>query len=100
MTVEQLNIELNFLVDSLLEFTYDVDLILPVPSFNPNHKRNTGGDLKIMYMVAERLGAVSGRKFDFTVLEKLHQIKLKTHYLMKVIIFPKITLANKEGVID
>ena len=81
LTVGQLDIELNFLVDSLLEFAYDVDLILPVPSFNPNHKKNTGGDLKIMYMVAERLGAVSGRKFDFTVLEKTSSNQAKNSLL-------------------
>ena len=81
LTVEQLDIALNFLVNSLLEFTYDVDLILPVPSFNPNHKKNTGGDLKIMYMVAERLGVVSGRKFDFTVLEKISSNQAKNSLL-------------------
>ncbi|HEM5963170.1 phosphoribosyltransferase [Streptococcus suis] len=77
LTDGQLDRSLRFLVNALLEFTKDIDIILPVPSFNPRHENNPTGDLKIMYMIAERLGKVSRKKVDFSILEKIssHQAK-------------------------
>lgn len=70
LTVEQLDNTLSFLVNELLRFTNDVDLILPVPSFNPRCENNPEGDLKIMYIVAESLSKKSGKNVDFSILEK------------------------------
>ncbi|MBT0913580.1 phosphoribosyltransferase [Streptococcus salivarius] len=66
----QLQHEINYLVEQLKIYVENCDIILPVPSFNPYHKDNPDGNLKIMYMIAERLSEVSGKKVDFSVLEK------------------------------
>lgn len=70
LAYSQLQHEINYLVEQLKIYVENCDLILPVPSFNPHHKDNPDGNLKIMYMIAERLSEVSGKKVDFSVLEK------------------------------
>lgn len=70
LTCGQVQHKINYLVEQLKIYVDNCDIILPVPSFNPYHKDNPDGNLKIMYMIAERLSEVSGKKVDFSVLEK------------------------------
>ena len=70
-----------YLVNQLEIFAKDVDIILPVPSFNPKHQNNPYGFLKIMYMITERLGEASGKIFDFSILEKTSSSQAKDSQL-------------------
>ena len=70
LTYSHVQHEINYLVEQLKIYVENCDIILPVPSFNPFHKDNPDGNLKIMYMIAERLSEVSGKKVDFSVLGK------------------------------
>lgn len=54
---EEMDKKLDFLVEKLLPFTNDIDLILPMPSFNPKHENNQEGDLKIMYILSDKLSS-------------------------------------------
>ena len=62
LTYSHVQHEINYLVEQLRIYVENCDIILPVPSFNPFHKDNPDGNLKIMYMIAERLSEVSGKK--------------------------------------
>ncbi|MFQ7323619.1 MAG: phosphoribosyltransferase [Streptococcus sp.] len=74
---EKLNYLIDMLVDQLLPFVSDCDVILPIPSFNPRHKNNPTGDLKIIYMIATRLVKLAkySANFALIVLEKTSLIK-------------------------
>lgn len=69
--------EVNYLVEQLLPFVNDCNIILPVPSFNPYHKANPNGDLKIMYMIADSLGKACGKDVGFSILKKLSSNQAK-----------------------
>lgn len=77
LTVKELNEELDYLASALLPFTEGIDMILPVPSFNPQHYNNPDGDLKMMYMLADRLGEISGKNVGFSILEKCSEKQAK-----------------------
>ncbi len=72
---------IDYLVAQLIPFVNNCDIILPIPSFNPKHKHNPSGELKIMYMIAECLGSSSGKIVDFSVLEKISPNQAKDSQL-------------------
>jgi len=80
LTNEQMEDDLEFLAEKLLPFTDDIDLILPVPSFNPKYENNPKGDLKIMYMLADRLSSKE-KKVDCSVLKKMSSSQAKDSQL-------------------
>ncbi|HFI0214426.1 TPA: phosphoribosyltransferase [Streptococcus suis] len=78
---EEKNQAIDYLVKKLMPSVDNCDVILPVPSFNPHHKDNPTGELKIMYIIADRLRKASGKNVDFSVLEKLSPNQAKTSQL-------------------
>lgn len=81
LSVERLNELINYLVGQLKPFVKGCDIILPIPSFNPRHKNNPSGELKVMYMIADRLGEVSGKNVEFTILQKTSSNQAKDSQL-------------------
>ena len=79
---EKLNYLIDMLVDQLLPFVSDCDVILPIPSFNPRHKNNPTGDLKIIYMIVTRLSEVSKVPVNFDILEKTSPNQAKTSLIL------------------
>ncbi|SDQ68663.1 phosphoribosyltransferase [Streptococcus equinus] len=73
--------EIKYLVKQLMPFVSDCDVILPIPSFNPKHEHNPSGELKTMYEIATCLKKVSGRKVDFSILEKVSSNQAKDSQL-------------------
>lgn len=78
---EDLSQVINYLVAQLMPFVNDCDVILPVPSFNPHHKDNPTGELKMMYIIADHLGKANRKNVDFSVLEKLSPNQAKDSQL-------------------
>ena len=79
---EKLNYLIDMLVDQLLPFVSDCDVILPIPSFNPRHKNNPTGDLTIIYMIVTRLSEVSKVPVNFDILEKTSPNQAKTSLIL------------------
>lgn len=79
---EKLNYLIDMLVDQLLPFVSDCDVILPIPSFNPRHKNNPTGDLKIIYMIVTRLSEVTKVPVNFDILEKTSPNQAKTSLIL------------------
>lgn len=73
--------ERKYLVEQLLPFVSDCDVILPIPSFNPKHEHNPSGETKIMYEIATCLEKVSGKKVDFSILKKVSSNQAKDSQL-------------------
>ncbi|BBD41559.1 hypothetical protein [Streptococcus anginosus] len=78
---EQLDYAIEYLVEQLMPFVSDCDAILPAPSFNPYHKGNLTGELKMMYMIAACLSEVSKIPVYFDILEKTSPSQAKTSQL-------------------
>lgn len=78
---EQVSHAINYLVEQLLPHVSDCDVILPAPSFNPYHKDNLAGELKMMYMVADCLSKASKVPVYFDILEKISPNQAKTSQL-------------------
>lgn len=81
LTDEELGQEINYLVERLMPFASYCDIILPIPSFNPRHQFSPNGEPKIMYIIADALGKESGKKVDFSILEKLSSNQAKDSQL-------------------
>ena len=79
---EKVDYLIDKLVDQLLPFVGDCDVILPIPSFNPRHKNNPTGDLKIIYMIVTRLSEVSKVPVNFDILEKTSPNQAKTSLIL------------------
>lgn len=73
---EEMDKKLDFLVEKLLPFTNDIDLILPMPSFNPKYENNQEGDLKIMYILSDKLSS-RGKAVNYSTLKKTSSMQAK-----------------------
>lgn len=73
---------IDLLVQKLMPFAEDIDIIMPVPSFNPRYSDNPNGDYKIMYIVAWYLGQFSHKPVDFSTLKKLSSKQAKDSELL------------------
>lgn len=81
MSDEEIKKMILQLADYLKEYSVDIDLILPVPSFNPLHQYNPSGDFKLMYEVADCLSRLVKKPTNPTILEKKTSAQAKDSIL-------------------
>lgn len=75
---EEASVYLDKIISKLVEYTNGIDLILPIPSYNPRTKSNPNGEYKTMYLVAERLSNKTGIPWDSEIVRKITERQAKS----------------------
>lgn len=75
---EEASVCLDEIISELVEYTNGIDLILPIPSYNPRTKSNPNGEYKTMYLVAEGLSNKTEIPWNSEIVRKITERQAKS----------------------